>query len=261
MLQGCDLLVCSTDGFLAEAKVTIGQLTSLGIAEDFRIFLSLGDLRPDLEGVTILNRRKPGTWSSELLEALDQLTGEYVLLWLDDFVPLDVRRREVTSLLSWAMGNGVDYLRLNPTPQGEGPMTPEHVRRIPEGAIYRTSTIYSVWRRAVLMDLLRPEESAWQFELNGSARSDDYAAFFASAVELVPCVNLVVKGLVDPRAERRLLERGIPLDQVLRPRMTRRQVAALRMRELRTRTMNLLPWRVRRWVRNLANTDLRAATT
>src|SRR5712664_2666661 len=88
-IDDCDLLVCSTDKFVAESMVTIGQLKRLGIASMFRCFLLLGDLNPETEGFNVLNRHAAGSWSSELRDGLKQLERPYVLLWLDDFVPLD----------------------------------------------------------------------------------------------------------------------------------------------------------------------------
>jgi hypothetical protein len=109
----------------------------------------------------------------------------------------------------------------------------------------------------VLLDLLDRSESAWQFELVGAARSDRFDGFFASDRTLVTFVNLVIKGLVDPRAERVLVRRGISVDEVARARMNSGQLAALRLKEARSLVLRALPWQLRRWARGRFSTNVR----
>jgi hypothetical protein len=255
-IEGCDLLVCSTDKFRAEAEITIGQLKRLGFASMFDCYLLLGDLNPEIEGFRILNRRAPGTWSSELRDGLLQLQKPYVLLWLDDFTPLDTAPLDsIQQMISRFIDLDGNYLRLNPTPSGHGAEVFPGVREVLPGEMYRTATVYSVWRRDVLLSVLDDAETAWQFELVGSARSDSHPGFYASTRELIGFVNLVIKGLVDPRAERLLEARGVHVDSVKRPRMNTSQLARQRFRDERARIFRLLPWRVRRALRNWFSTN------
>jgi hypothetical protein len=261
MIRDCDLLVCSSDGFLAESLVTIEQIKRLGLAELFDIHLLVGDQHVEVDGVQVLNRKHPGTWSSELKEGLDQLQKTYVLLWLDDFPPLNIYSIEnIRDYLVWLSNIDGNYLRLNPTPAGHGKLVRSGIREILPGEIYRTSTIYSVWRRTMLQDLLNECESAWQFELQGSSRSDHFNGFYASEYPLITGVNLVVKGLVDPRAERTVESLGISLSSVKRRRMTTLELNHLKLKELRSKILNLFPWRMRRFIRNRFATNLRSNT-
>ena len=256
MIPDCDLLVFSSDKYLAEARVTMGQLRTLRVTTLLPLHLALGDSTPVLDGVAVHNRRQPGTWSSEIGEALRQLDNAYVLMWPDDFVPLALESLErLETLVRWAIDWGVNYLRLNPEPAGDGARLPVGVREIPPASLYRTSLPFSLWRRTVLLDLLDPAESAWQFELVGTARSDRYDRFFASERAVVTFVNLVNKGLVDPRAERALRQRGIAVDEVARPRMSARQLTALRLKEIRSLGLRAIPWQWRRWARNRFSTN------
>lgn len=261
--RSCDLLVGSCDACVSEARVTIAQLKALKIAERFAMSVSLGEREIGCDGVRVVRHARPGTWSSELSQALSQLERPYVLFWLDDFVPTSVTSLErLDDLVSWASRAGVNYLRLNPTPRGSGAITAPHIREVSRGEYYRTSTILSIWRRSMLMDLLDASESAWQFEVAGSARSDRFDGFFAHDTAVVETVNLVVKGLVDPRAERVLEDRGIDLSHLDRPRMTRSQLNMLRAQEARSRVLSCLPWQMRRAIRAIRarfGTDLRAA--
>ena len=258
VVEGCDLLVSSADKCLAEAEITIGQLKRLGVSSLFDCHLLLGERKPDIEGFRVLNRRVPGTWSSELRDGLLQLHKPYVLLWLDDFTPLDVAPlpliQQTISRFIQCEGN---YLRLNPTPAGHGAELFPGVREILPGEIYRTSTVYSVWRRDLLLALLNDAETAWQFEFVGSVRSDSHLRFYASTRRLVSFVNLVIKGLVDPRAELTLKARGVRVEGIKRPRMNRTQLARQRLLDTRARVLSLLPWRIRRALRNGFSTNPR----
>lgn len=256
MISDCDLLVFASDKYLAEAQITMGQLRALQVTALLPLHLALGDSSPVLDGVRVHNRRQPGTWSSEVGDALLQLEKAYVLMWPDDFVPLALASLErLETLVRWAIDQGVNYLRLNPEPPGDGARLPVGVREIPPASLYRTSLPFSLWRRTVLLDLLDAAESAWQFELVGAARSDRYDRFFASERAVVTFVNLVNKGLVDPRAERALVARGIRVDEVARPRMTTGQLTALRLKEIRSFGLRAVPWQWRRWARNRFSTN------
>ena len=258
MLETCDLLVCSTDRFLPEARLTINQLKKLGFTELFDCHLLLGDLRPEIQGFNVLNRNRAGTWSSELREGLLQLEKPYVLLWLDDFIPVSsVPLLQLEALIRVHIQEGGNYLRLNPTPRGHGRKVREGVREVLSGEFYRTSTIMALWRREVLLELLDDRETAWQFELVGSARSAPYGGFAASDKQLVDCVNVVVKGLVDPRAESRLKAHGISLDTIDRRRMSSLELALLRFKEFRSALLMCMPWFLRGRIRNIFATDLK----
>jgi len=246
----CDLLVASCDAYVQEAEVTIRQLVALGFAENFAMHIALGDRNLLSRAVPVLRSDPRGTWSSALSQVLAKLDRPYVLLWLDDFVPTKVvSLAQLQRLVDWTVHADANYLRINPTPRGSGAIVAPNVREIPSGSPYRTSTILSIWRRTVLMDLLDPAESAWQFEVAGSVRSDRLGGFFAHDVPLVDTANLVVKGLIDPRAERMLRNQGIDLSSLTRPRMSVAQLLSLIAWEALVRLLVRLPWSVQRVLR------------
>ena len=258
MISDCSLLVCSTDRYLAAARITIAQLQRLGISAMMDAYLTQGEGTPVIEGITVINRKSIGTWSSELLDALSALKTDYILLWLDDLIPTNIPSlATIETRINWAIKHRVSYLRLNPTPAGNGEVVAPGIRRVPPGSLYRTSTILSVWRREVLMALLDPTESAWQFELIGSKRSDAHRDFFAPDTASVQVVNLLVKGFVDPRAERILSASGIDVQGVSQKRLTASEVVSLWVRERRSVALRVVPWQFRRWLRQLFPTNLK----
>ena len=121
--------------------------------------------------------------------------------------------------------------------------------RIREGSHYRTSTVLTLWRKEVLLALLKPGESAWQFELVGSARSDAYPRFYSTYADCFPVINCVIKGKWRPRAVRALAAQGLAVDLAARAAMTPREDLALKAKELRSRVFKLVPMRYRRRIR------------
>jgi hypothetical protein len=245
----CDLVVVSTDRFIEEARITAARLREVGLAQRFDCSLTLGEADPHLDGFRLLRRRAVGTWSSELRSCLEQLTKPYALLWLDDCVPIWIAGPdEIVALIDRAIAADADYLRLNPLPRARGPEAWPGVATILPGEHYRTSTVFCVWRRERLLQLLRDAESAWEFEYLGSARSDPFPRFFSAERSHVRHVNLVVKGLIDPRAESALRRLGVETTPLTKRRMTAGELWALRAREARARAFAAVPWRAQRWI-------------
>jgi hypothetical protein len=62
------------------------------------------------------------------------------------------------------------------------------------GMLYRSTCVYALWKRETLLRLLVPGENAWQFEINGSKRSDEYHGFYVVNKSIFRLIHLVVKG-------------------------------------------------------------------
>lgn len=178
------------------------------------------------------------TWSANLIKALELIPHEYVLIFLEDlYLKSDVDSVRVQALISRCMENGWDYLRLNPTPAPAEPIR-DGVGIVPAGDFYRTSTVLSLWRKEALLSMLRPEESAWDFEIRGSARTDHLTAWYACSEWNLPFHNLVIKGKFDRRAYKDLQKDGTaPLSKRLF--MTRWEACIYRMRGIRLRLVEL----------------------
>lgn len=188
---------------------------------------------------------KEEIWSVNLIKALQTLDADYVLLWLDDLYLIGkVDNDRLMAVIDRARAENWDYLRLNPTPGPPGKC--DEIARLPEGDIYRVSTVLAVWKRTTLMDLLDPLENAWQFEYYGTIRSDRYPKFYASRLQLALCLNCSIKGRWDPRAISALLDAGIKPNLDQRAVLDGRELRRLRLNEFRSRTLNLLP---RKWQR------------
>lgn len=218
----CALLVASTESYLEEAALTCRLLHAFGAADYFHCYTSSSSSPVEQEGFSPIRYQHSGNWSEELLSTLHFIPQPYVLLWLDDLIPLTKPNfLAVQDVVDYLIRTSGDYVRLNPTPRGRGRIAPHDLRLIHTWEPYRTSTILSVWRTATLRSLLRPGETAWAFERNSTQRSVNYHHFYASSKHLAPFANLVVKGFIEPTAEAKIISAGISTTSIHRARMTR----------------------------------------
>ncbi len=193
-------------------------------------------------------------WSANLLRGLDGINHEYVLLWIDDLYLIErVNTDNVMAIINHAITERYDYLRLNPVPpppRVDLIINDNEIGRLPESDYYRTSTICSVWRREVLMDLLDPAESAWEFECKGSRRSGKYYRFYASLKKNIRVSNTVIKGVWDPSALSIVKDLGLVEGPGERAVMGGYEHLINRAKRIRSDIFSLLPRKIRTFIKN-----------
>ena len=157
------------------------------------------------------------SWSETLARGLERISSRYVLLILDDFflsAPVDTAL--VQRVHQAAVARGAVYMRLVPNPAADAPYPDmPAIGAINKGAPYRTSLQIAFWLRSTLIDLLRREESAWDFEIKGSRRSDAINEVFLSVCDgfpIVPYRNVLRRGKVLPDAVRYFAPLGVNFD-------------------------------------------------
>ena len=99
------------------------------------------------------------------------------------------------------------------------------------------------------MALLKPGESAWDFELIGSARSDAAGNFFRSWTDVFQVTNCIIKGKWFPPSLKVIRELGAPIDPAARLIMTSREHIQFLLVILRSKIFKLFPRKLRRRVR------------
>lgn len=157
------------------------------------------------------------SWSETLARGLERLSNRFILLILDDFfltAPVDTAH--VRRLHAAMIAKGAIYLRLapNPAPDVPDPEMPD-LGVIAKGAPYRASLQIAFWDRLALLNLLRRNESAWDFELKGSRRSDPIAEPFLSVCAGISAISyrhVVRRGKWLPDAVRHFSPLGIAFD-------------------------------------------------
>ncbi len=190
----------------------------------YPVYLGTNSLRFTHRGVTTLNIGEDRGWGAGLLEMLNRLSGDHVLLLLDDFLlQRNVDSARVERLVGLAVSRGVGCLHLAPLPAP----TPPPARAVPglpevgivaRGSPYRVSTQIAVWRIETLREILIPAFSPWEFEHVGTPMSDALEEEFWCVYE--PALHYdhaIEKGKWKPDGLATCAELGVVVDLSVRP--------------------------------------------
>lgn len=205
----------------------------------------------DQVGVIPLLVGKDISWSDNLISALEKVEEEYIFMFIDDLFLIDaVRVESIYELFAWIIEEKPDYVRLNPKPKPDLPYN-SCVGFVSPGTIYRTGTVMSIWKKAVLNDLLKSGENAWEFELYGTERSDKYFKFYSTHHLLIPFVNGVIKGKWRRAAIKRLRSLEIDLQLDKREMMSVFETLIFHLQFMRSCALRLINPKYRRKVKRL----------
>ncbi len=200
--------------------------------------------------VTTIRLGADASWSTNVLNALQRVPASRVLMMLEDLIirqPVSAER--LARVLEWAAASGADYVKLR---RQEPWLEPVNglVGRISPHSPYRVSTVCSLWRKAALKAALRAGESAWEFEIQGSARMRSEDGFYCVRRECLPVMNCVIRGRWSRSALRRAGQMNLPLDRG-RPVMGRLDSVRYAARVAAARASVLLPPPARLGLRQL----------
>lgn len=147
--------------------------------------------------VLTLHAGRDESWSKNLRFFLNRLDSDYVLFLLEDFFLLkQVSTVLVSEQLSALHSLSGTTLRLFPNP-------PPHLRvsgypgigSIHRFAPFRVSAQAALWKRTGLLGLLVDGESPWDFERNGTIRSQGMAdGFYCARKPVLPYTHVVEQG-------------------------------------------------------------------
>jgi hypothetical protein len=136
------------------------------------------------------------TWSSGLQTALFQLKDkyDYVLITLEDVMITDkVDTLFVASCIRECINRDGNYLKMykkTKFPKSQEPYIEESRQNIP----YRHNCVYALWKIETLLNVLVPDENAWEFEKIGAKRTATMNGFYCVVHNAFVLANTVVKG-------------------------------------------------------------------
>ncbi|TAM53885.1 MAG: hypothetical protein EPN53_04865 [Acidobacteria bacterium] len=193
-----------------------------------------------------------GGFGANTLAILTRLKSEWLVTCNEDIL-LDRRldTQLVIGIIERGLRANAGCLKLITTP----PMAAVRERNdlvgeVPAGSPYRVSFSLNLWRKEVLLALLRQTESAWDFERRGNRRADQMKeSFLALDWRLarnppIPFVHGIIKGRWTSAAVRLLKREGLVECLKGRPRqaLSSGVYASLYVRLFRLRWV----WEVRR---------------
>jgi len=239
------ILIPSCDRYSDVWPTLLSSIRKFSIGQLPKIYLQTNENRPEFEGVNTLDIGPDVSWSDNVLMALESIEEEYVLLWIDDLILMaEIDWSDIFREIRWFTEEKGNYLRLNPTPAGQNPK--EAFSSVSPSDYYRTSTVFSIWKKSALQELLVPGENPWQLEIMGSRRSAHYEQWYASSNYLIPYVNLIIKGKVHPSRLREIQTAGLEFESC-REVMTSWEYHKFRLTEIRSRIFSFLPPRIRKY--------------
>jgi hypothetical protein len=184
------------------------------------------------------------SWSANLVCALQRLETDFILLTVDDLIlTKTVRTDSVLAAIRWASVNGVTALQM---------VSHEHLwrgtlragvmpaLRLPLGATYRASSVFTLWNREHLLKVLDPVENIWQFEYQGSVRLLSDSSVFLTTRSHFIYLNAVVKGKLTRSALRYFKKNSYHLSST-RQVMTKYEHWLLMLTRFRAWTFKFFP--------------------
>ena len=94
------------------------------------------------------------------------------------------------------------------------------------------------------------KESAWDFEIYGTVRSDQYDSFYSTRHECFYFINSVIKGKWRKNISKKLNLLNVKLDLGKRPVMNNKEEFILFLKLQRARLLSLVPAKYRRKVKD-----------
>jgi len=217
----------------------------------FPVYLISNQKKCDIPSVISITVGEDVSWSDNLQLALDQAKEEFVLMWIDDLFLLNkVNTEALLRICSEFIKIQGNYIRLNPTIKADTSFN-QYFGLASPGTIYRTSTVLSLWRKDVLRSLLKKGESAWDFEIFGTVRSDKYAGFYATWRNNFKVLNCIIKGKWHRYAVKKMVTLGIDIHSDKRKIMTLREHLTTQFLWLRSRLFVLVPSKYRRQLKDI----------
>jgi hypothetical protein len=213
----------------------------------FPIFLVANHRRYDDPRVTTLLAGDDLDWSTTIARALEGVPQSHILFWIDDaFLSAPVDTCEVARFFDWMVAVEANFLRLRPGPAPEQWLDRDIGILAPDAA-YRVSLFATIWRRSLLDEILKPGESAWQFEVEGTKRSQSIDGFFSVRAELFQYLHGVERGIWIRSTAHALQKKGYDIPEG-RPIMSRVEALRLRYRVFKTWILHRVPERHRQAV-------------
>ncbi|MFM8453683.1 MAG: hypothetical protein ACKOAD_01640 [Gammaproteobacteria bacterium] len=127
--------------------------------------------------VQTINIVKETSWSSSMRQAVKEIKTDYVLVVLDDYFFTKVDQKRLSDIFNSIKSRKIPYVQLTvpyyvqdrKVYEDEAVTGLKYKKQFEE---WRTSLQAAIWRKDVLLHLLKEPETPWNFEIVGSARSE-----------------------------------------------------------------------------------------
>ena len=198
------------------------------------------------DNVVTINVGEDKGWSSNLIIALNQIKNRYCLILIDDlFFISKVNQKKIDEIIEEAKTLKFNCLKLNPISENYPTKIinkkSEKISKIPKNTPYRVSTVLTLWKKEILFNILKEGETAWDFEVQGSKRSNDIDNFLSCRDNSFNITNLLLRGKIRQISENKMNKAGIFLQKHNRKYMSMIDITFWFLKERLSRIFYLLP--------------------
>ena len=151
-------------------------------------------------------------WSDTLKKGLLKINQKRVFFIFDDSFITKIDLKEVKIIFKTAIENDLESVTLRKNPFGKGLKYNNRLYKIKPTAKYRNSLFLNLFKKEVLLELLKNGEDAWAFEKDGNERSRNINFYSVYSDKLASYHHGIVKGKWLPKTYRHLKNKGYLLN-------------------------------------------------
>lgn len=157
------------------------------------------------------------SWADNMLKALNQIEENYVMVFIEDYIMAEkVSHKKVKEYYDLMRKENAAYLKLQPNGYERVHPNNPGVAYMGQTQEHRTALQLAIWRKDVLIKLLKKGENPWQFELDGNERSFEIKDPFMVVTQTVaPYMGVIEKGYWWQKGLDFLKKEGIKIDPKL----------------------------------------------
>lgn len=160
-------------------------------------YLMTNHLEPDIPNVTVLAIGEDVDWSSNFLNALSRIDTDYIYVLLEDvYVNKVVDKAYLDDVFKCITELSPNYVNTKALPAPRGPRFGTRIREVVKGSHYRASLCNAFWKKDVLLELIVPGETPWEFERRGSERSNTHDGFYGTTRNMLEFDHIIIGGKI-----------------------------------------------------------------
>lgn len=145
-------------------------------------------------------------WSTNFLNVLVRIPEDYILIHIDDLIfDKKIDSNFIKSCIDSFIHKNWNYLKLlNMWKKSKELLLPYANKDMG-----RASTVFSLWKKSVLISTLKAGENPWQFEINWAERTFDKKGRYYTCKDCFGFQNLVIKRKIERLALLKLKKSGL----------------------------------------------------
>lgn len=138
------------------------------------VYIGLEEDATSFNGAHILRTPKGKQWTGRVRDHLEQIREPYVIVLLEDYFIHGLNHTQLNDLIPLMESFKAGVIKLHAVPKPDyGLAGQSNLGLFTLGRkLGRTNTQPALWRKDYLQSLLLGDESLWEFEINGSIRSN-----------------------------------------------------------------------------------------